>query len=337
VPSNVLYGGKIEEEVYRVWADNNKNPKAKDFQQLYKKLSPTSKKNHPFVDYSTLKKEVKDAAQTGIDSRWYERWGLEMPNIIGMANMNEFSGVFGITSAQATPEQNLKDSLRTMIIARKYNPETESKKFKAALLRAGVGKGQKQRIDAIQKFYELGVFARAGSSQKTLTYALEVLSSANGEFTPFMVVDRHMIRKFGLSENTESANEIEYRMIQAINGLLATEDYVINGQPDTFTPPQIQALLWGHQRYKGITASKITNEGSFDAALQSSQQEVKELQAMEKVGDFSLDRSFSNKFLNPPRYISNKKTDIFDTNLQRDMFDSILELAPATIMSTNTK
>jgi hypothetical protein len=332
VPSNVLYGGKIEEEVYRVWADNNKNPKAKDFQQLYKKLSPTSKKNHPFVDYSTLKKEVKDAAQTGIDSRWYERWGLEMPNIIGMANMNEFSGVFGITSAQATPEQNLKDSLRTMIIARKYNPETESKKFKAALLRAGVGKGQKQRIDAIQKFYELGVFARAGSSQKTLTYALEVLSSANGEFTPFMVVDRHMIRKFGLSENTESANEIEYRMIQAINGLLATEDYVINGQPDTFTPPQIQALLWGHQRYKGITASKITNEGSFDAALQSSQQEVKELQAMEKVGDFSLDRSFSNKFLNPPRYISNKKTDIFDTNLQRDMFDSILELAPATII-----
>jgi hypothetical protein len=290
VPSNVLYGGKIEEEVYRVWADNNKNPKAKDFQQLYKKLSPTSKKNHPFVDYSTLKKEVKDAAQTGIDSRWYERWGLEMPNIIGMANMNEFSGVFGITSAQATPEQNLKDSLRTMIIARKYNPETESKKFKAALLRAGVGKGQKQRIDAIQKFYELGVFARAGSSQKTLTYALEVLSSANGEFTPFMVVDRHMIRKFGLSENTESANEIEYRMIQAINGLLATEDYVINGQPDTFTPPQIQALLWGHQRYKGITASKITNEGSFDAALQSSQQEVKELQAMEKVGRFSLDR-----------------------------------------------
>ena len=333
VPKNVLYGGKIEEEVYRVWADNNKNPKAKDFQQLYKKLSPTSKKNHPFVDYSTLKAEVKDAAQTGMDARWYERWGLEMPNIIGMANMNEFSGVFGITSAQATPEQNLKDSLRTMIIARKYNPETESKKFKAALLRAGVGKGQKQRIDAIQKFYELGVFARAGSSQKTLTYALEVLSSANGEFTPFMVVDRHMIRKFGLSENTESANEIEYRMMQSINSLLSTENYMVNGEPDTFTPPQIQALLWGHQRYKGITASKITNEGSFDSALQSSQQEVKELQAMEKVGEFSLDRSFSNKFLNPPRYVSNKKTDIFDTNLQRDMFDSILELAPATVIN----
>ena len=41
------------------------------------------------------KKDVKDAAEAGIDSMWYTRWGVNLPNIVGAATMNEFSGVFG--------------------------------------------------------------------------------------------------------------------------------------------------------------------------------------------------------------------------------------------------
>ena len=246
--------------------------------------------------------------------------------------MNEFSGVFGITSGQATPEQNLKDTLRTMIIARKHNPDTSKKKFRAELLRAGVGKGNKARIDAIEDFYRLGIFERKGSSQKTLTYALEILQASQGEFTPFMVIDRHMLRKFGMDADMQSASEIDYRMIQAINSLLSTENYIVDGQLDSFTPPAIQALLWGHQRYSGNTASKITNEGSFDSSLKYSQKEVNELKQMEEVGQFTKDYSFSGKFLQPPRYVSNKQSDVFDSNLSRDMFDSILEKAPQTVI-----
>ena len=81
-----------------------------------------------------------------------------------------------------------------------------------------------------------------------------------------MVIDRHMLRKFGMDADMQSASEIDYRMIQAINSLLSTENYIVDGQLDSFTPPAIQALLWGHQRYSGNTASKITNEGSFDSS-----------------------------------------------------------------------
>ena len=158
-----------------------------------------------------------------------------------------------------------------MIIARKHNPDTSKKKFRAELLRAGVGKGNKARIDAIEDFYRLGIFERKGSSQKTLTYALEILQSSQGEFTPFMVIDRHMLRKFGMDADMQSASEIDYRMIQAINSLLSTENYIVDGQLDSFTPPAIQALLWGHQRYSGNTASKITNEGSFDSSSKRSE------------------------------------------------------------------
>ena len=331
-PKEILYAGKVEEEVYKLWIDTNKNPTAKDFQRLHKILAPKSKKKNNFVDYSELKRDIKDAAEAGVDSMWYTRWGINLPNIVGAANMNEFSGVFGITSGQATPEQNLKDTLRTMIIARKHNPDTDKKKFRTELLKAGVGKANKQRIDAIENFYKLGIFERKGSSQKTLTYALEILQASQGEFTPFMVIDRHMLRKFGMDADMQSATEIDYRMIQAINSLLSTENYTINGELDSFTPPAIQALLWGHQRYSGNTASKITNEGSFDSALKFSQKEVNELKDMQKVGQFTKDYSFSGKFLQPPRYVSNKQSDVFDSNLSRDMFDTLLEQAPQTVI-----
>ena len=331
-PRDVLFAGNVEEEVYKLWIDTGKNPTAQDFRRLHKILAPQSKRKNNFVDYSQLKRDVKDAAEAGIDSMWYTRWGINLPNIVGAANMNEFSGVFGITSGQATPEQNLKDTLRTMIIARKHNPDTSKKKFRAELLRAGVGKGNKARIDAIEDFYRLGIFERKGSSQKTLTYALEILQSSQGEFTPFMVIDRHMLRKFGMDADMQSASEIDYRMIQAINSLLSTENYIVDGQLDSFTPPAIQALLWGHQRYSGNTASKITNEGSFDSSLKYSQKEVNELKQMEEVGQFTKDYSFSGKFLQPPRYVSNKQSDVFDSNLSRDMFDSILEKAPQTVI-----
>jgi len=331
-PRDVLFAGNVEEQVYKLWIDTGKNPTAQDFRRLHKILAPQSKRKNNFVDYSQLKRDVKDAAEAGVDSMWYTRWGVNLPNIVGAANMNEFSGVFGITSGQATPEQNLKDTLRTMIIARKHNPDTNKKKFRAELLRAGVGKGNKARIDAIEDFYRLGIFERKGSSQKTLTYALEILQSSQGEFTPFMVIDRHMLRKFGMDADMQSASEIDYRMIQAINSLLSTENYIVDGQLDSFTPPAIQALLWGHQRYSGNTASKITNEGSFDSALKYSQKEVNELKQMEEVGQFTKDYSFSGKFLQPPRYVSNKQSDVFDSNLSRDMFDSILEKAPQTVI-----
>ena len=333
-PENLIFlEGDIENEVYKVWRDNNKNPTAKDFKDLHKILAPQSKRKHDFKDYAELKKDVRRAVKMQYDDKWYARWGMSMPSIVGPANMHEFSGIFGITSAQATPEQNLKDSLRAMIIARKVDPVKNRKKFVQELIKAGVGKGTKQRAEALANFYQSGIFERKGSSQKTITYALEILSQSQGEFTPFIVIDRHMLRKFGLDADSSSATEIDYRIVQTINSLLSAENYTVDGEVRTFTPPEIQALLWADQRYTGTTAAKITNEGSFDSAAQASQREINEIKEMEKKGLFSKDNPFAGHFVSAPKYSSNKQTDIFSTDLQQNMYESIINLAPEVIVS----
>ena len=53
----------------------------------------------------------------------------KVPLLIGDANMTEFSAIFGITSAQQTPEKNYQDTLNTMIIARKIDPIKSPKRF----------------------------------------------------------------------------------------------------------------------------------------------------------------------------------------------------------------
>ena len=87
-----------------------------------------------------LANEVKEAIRLGIDADWYQKDGLYNYPLIGDANITEFSGVFGVTSEQGTPEQNFKDTLRTMIEARKIDPVANPKQFKIILLENSVAK-----------------------------------------------------------------------------------------------------------------------------------------------------------------------------------------------------
>jgi len=343
-PKQILYAGDIERAVYDLWLDTDGNPTAQDFAELFKKISPTSKKNHKFKDYSEYKRIVKEGYEKGYNDRWYEDWGINIPNLIGTANMLEFSAIFGITSAQATPEINLKSTLRTMIIARQIDPVKNPKKFINALRNWGRGNKEipsiamrnNDRLKGIQKFYELGVFEKQGSGQKTTTYGLETLMAMQGKFTPFMVADRHMVRQYGLDEKTEVATEQEYRIMQAINGLLATEDYTTNGLPNTFTPSQVQALMWADQRFEGETADRIANEGSYTSAERYANTEIVELRNMESSGTFSKENSLYNYFIAPPRYSSSRKTNIFDTGVHDAMWDSITESAPQVVLNIKT-
>jgi len=341
-PEQLLYAGDIEKEVYNLWLDTDGNPTAQDFRELFAKLhGKRNTRNHKFKDYSEYKRIVREGYEKGYNDRWYEDWGINIPNLVGTANMHEFSAIFGITSAQATPEINLKSTLRAMIIARQIDPVKNPKKFINALRNWGRGNDKIKsiamrntaRLKAIQRFYELGVFEREGSSQKTTTYGLETLMAMQGKFTPFMVADRHMIRQYGLDEKVSSATESEYRIMQAINALLATENYITNGEPNTFTPSQVQALMWADQRFEGETADRIANEGSYESAERYANPELKELRDMENAGTFSKENSLYNYFISPPRYSSSTKTNVFDTGAYDAMWDSILNSAPQVVFN----
>jgi len=328
-PRDMLFPGEIENSLYTTYQQTNGNPTAKDFKAVLKSFAPRSKKDHNLVDYASLKTDFKEAMESGIDYLWYEKWGTNIPNLVGSVNMNEFSGVFGVTSGQATPEKNLQDTLRTMIIARQINPESNPKEFVNELQKFGIGKNNPQRQEDILDIYKTGIFKRTGTGQKTATYALEIMEAANNSFTPFSVIDRHMLRKFGIDE--AKATPQEYRLVQGIIALLSTETYNINGEPRIFNNPrQIQAALWGHQRYDGPT--KITNEGSYEASVKKSQKEIQEISSMIQDGSFSLESSFSDKFIHAPRYRSNTKSNVFDTNLSRNMTEAMLNKVPSTII-----
>ena len=330
-PSNILFPGATEEAVYNEYKNTNGNPKAENFRAALGAFSPTKAKRHDFVDYSQLKADLRDAVKKNMDYLWYERWGNGIPTIVGDVNMNEFSSIFGVTSAQAKPEPNLKDTLRTMIVARQIDPVNDKDKFIKELKKFNVANKNNQRLNDIAKIYETGLYKKQETGQKTATYALEVLDSSNNRFSPFSVIDRHMIRKFGMDNGTGGGiNENEYRVMQAIIGLLATENYNIDGEVRTFTPRQVQALLWAHQRYDGPT--KIYNEGTYESSVRHSSEEISAIKEMIDQGDFAIDRPFSGKFIHNPNYKSKTQSNIFDTDLKQNMYDAIVNSAPEVII-----
>lgn len=287
------------------------NITAEDLQNLYNEVKTTSTQTPPpFKDMRQLANEVKEAIRLGVDADWYQRWSLQLPALIGDANITEFSGVFGVTSEQGTPEQNFKDTLRTMIEARKIDPVANPKEFKNALLENGVGKKNPQRIDKLVKFYQDGLFERIGTGQKTATYAQTIKELAQGRFSPFTVIDRHMIRNLGLvrpnlKNEPTSASDLDYQIGEAQMQLLADRTYRVDGKDYIFpSAHQIQALLWGYQRYK----TNVPNEGSFQESALQSKTEVNEMKAMMQNGQWQMDTPLKDYFIYSPTFTNQTGT-----------------------------
>jgi len=327
---DILDDSDINRDLLSVFRRTNGNVTAKDFQDIFKKYSPRGKVP-PFKDLKELQADVQDALRLGVDANWYQRWSLQAPLLVGSVNMNEFSSVFGITSEQAKPEKNFQDTLNTMIIAREIDPDTSRKKFIAKLSELDVGKKNKNRLERIANLYRDGILSKKGTGQKTTSYALEIAESSQGRFTPYTVVDIHMLRKLGLipkGSNLKSAPDVSYQIATGMMSLLGSMNYNRNGEivqiPDN---SKIQALLWGHQRYNGPT--KITNEGSYDAAKAESKSQVSKIQEMQKTGKWNMESSFKGKFLFSPRYVNNNGK--FDTDTRNNFTNRILQVGPRIV------
>jgi hypothetical protein len=351
VPQDVLFSGTVEDAVWSLYKRFRGNIPASEMKKLYKEVSPLGKRKHSFRNLADIRKDLVSSVKMGIDRFWYERFGREVPLLVGSANMNEFSKVFGITSAQTSPEVNFKDTLRTMIIARKIDPVKESSKFIRELHNFGVGKSDPARIKSIQKVYETGVF-HPEYGQKTATYALEILEAANNSFSPWSVIDRHMLailgfdggkmqkgetieeftERTGLKKEQPSFTEKEYRIMQAMMSLLATENYTINGEPFNFSfPRQVQASLWGFQKYK----KGSPNEGTWDSSVQHAKEEITELNELIKEGLFTKDKPLTgSNFISSPLFTSSLAKDTFSTDQQDSMARAILAHSPAVIFQT---
>ena len=74
-------------------------------------------------------------------------------------------------------------------------------------------------------------------------------------------------------QNQESPTAIEYQFQNDLMRLLSTEVYNVNGVRKKYQEPsEIQAMLWGLQRYEGGT--NPTNEGSYASAEALAQEQI---------------------------------------------------------------
>jgi len=244
--SNIL--GGVEVAIETLFKDNP-NPTGKEIVKAVQGVRKWSRKN-TLIDYKTLlqslNKQLKKNPEFG---SWYDSVADVAKDVVGIENIVEFSGLFGITSAQASPEVNFANTLFIMRIARQYSPITQTKKFKEALKNEQLISDETQvykfltdkDITKISKWYNHVEFAQENRF-KTPLYAQTIKERAFNEYFPFTVHDTWMSKLFGLNGQP---NDVEYRIMNHLLSRLARET---NLRPDV-----VQALLWDSVRGKGRT------------------------------------------------------------------------------------
>ena len=259
--SPVLPMGKVEQSLSDLLAENP-NPTAEQLGSIVG--APKKRKGKESVEdvdvrpvtLDELRGYVEDSLSKSDNLKWYDDFGNLFRGLIGDANLDEASVIFGITSAQNAAENNLAETLHIMAIARKFDPVKQRKQFEVAVKATRRPDGQNlkitgRQITAIGDLYANGDFE---GGIKTTTYMQMVQDRGRNKYNPFSVQDVHMSRVFGfrkkdfdkksgaLVDAAKVSGENEYRYAQYLTSVLADEFGM--------TPNQMQATLWFYAKDK---------------------------------------------------------------------------------------
>ena len=271
--SPVLPMGKVEQSLSDLLAENP-NPTSEQLGSIVG--APKKRKGKESVEdvdvrpvtLDELRGYVEDSLSKSDNLKWYDDFGNLFRDLVGDANLDEASVIFGITSAQNAAENNLAETLHIMSLARKFDPVKQRKQFELAVKATTRPDGQKlkitgKQITAIGDLYAKGDFE---GGIKTTTYMQMVADRGRNEYNPFSVQDVHMSRVFGfrkkdfdkksgaLVDAAKVSGENEYRYAQYLTSVLADEFGM--------TPNQMQATLWFYAKDK-LTPK---NKGDEDKA-----------------------------------------------------------------------
>ena len=271
--SPVLPMGKVEQSLSDLLAENP-NPTSEQLGSIVG--APKKRKGKESVEdvdvrpvtLDELRGYVEDSLSKSDNLKWYDDFGNMFRDLVGDANLDEASVIFGITSAQNAAENNLAETLHIMSLARKFDPVKQRKQFELAVKATTRPDGQKlkitgKQITAIGDLYANGDFE---GGIKTTTYMQMVADRGRNEYNPFSVQDVHMSRVFGfrkkdfdkksgaLVDAAKVSGENEYRYAQYLTSVLAEEFGM--------TPNQMQATLWFYAKDK-LTPK---NKGDEDKA-----------------------------------------------------------------------
>ena len=284
--SPVLPMGKVEQSLSDLLAENP-NPTSEQLGSIVG--APKKRKGKESVEdvdvrpvtLDELRGYVEDSLSKSDNLKWYDDFGNMFRDLVGDANLDEASVIFGITSAQNAAENNLAETLHIMSLARKFDPVKQRKQFELAVKATTRPDGQKlkitgKQITAIGDLYANGDFE---GGIKTTTYMQMVADRGRNEYNPFSVQDVHMSRVFGfrkkdfdkksgaLVDAAKVSGENEYRYAQYLTSVLAEEFGM--------TPNQMQATLWFYAKDK-LTPK---NKGDEDKATKKLEKLKKKAEA----------------------------------------------------------
>lgn len=332
----VLPMGKVEESLQSLLQETGNNPTPEQLAAIVGSPSPRKGKEELDRDVKPrtleeLRGFMRQSIAESDGLQWYDQFGRFFRDLVGDANLDEASVVFGVTSAQNSAEQNLADTLHVMSIARRVDPIETPKQFELALRSTPRPGGQRLKItgDQIKRIIQLYRDGSLEGGIKTTTYMQMVADRGRNLFNPFSVQDVHMARVFGFNKkekDPKSGNEVDaanigpensYRYAQFLTSHLADEFNV--------SPNQAQALLWFYAK-SNLSPAKAGKPGTFESAEADSDAEIQVIRDMIQSGEFATDTALTPALAEGMRP-SNKpaqKTTPFSNVAERE---ELLELA----------
>lgn len=332
----VLPMGKVEESLQSLLQETGNNPTSEQLAAIVGSPSPRKGKEELDRDVKPrtleeLRGFMRQSIAESDGLQWYDQFGRFFRDLVGDANLDEASVVFGVTSAQNSAEQNLADTLHVMSIARRVDPIETPKQFELALRSTPRPGGQRLKItgDQIKRIIQLYRDGSLEGGIKTTTYMQMVADRGRNLFNPFSVQDVHMARVFGFNKkekDPKSGNEVDaanigpensYRYAQFLTSHLADEFNV--------SPNQAQALLWFYAK-SNLSPAKAGKPGTFESAEADSDAEIQVIRDMIQSGEFATDTALTPALAEGMRP-SNKpaqKTTPFSNVAERE---ELLELA----------
>tara|TARA_R110001632_G_scaffold29506_6_gene78334 strand:- start:615 stop:10103 length:9489 start_codon:yes stop_codon:yes gene_type:complete len=246
------------------------------------------------VSLDELRQYMREGLKGSDNLQWYDQFGSGLLDIVGPANIEEASVIFGITSQQNSAEQNLADTLHIMSVARRIDPVKQTSNFMEEVSEGRRPGGQKlkitgDQINRITRMYKDG-FADAGL--KTSTYMQLIQDRARNKFNPFSVQDVHMARVFGfrrkgfdkktgnLVDTAMIPGDLQYRYAQYLTSYLAEEFNI--------TPNQAQAALWFYAKSNlSPKSDKKEGAGTWESAKRKSAKEINVIEEQIAGGMFN--------------------------------------------------
>ena len=349
--------GEVEAELQSLLDRTDGNPTSRQLSNITGAPTPrtiTNKAGKKVIDKKrdgevkpTSLAELRAMARRGLqegqnDLRWYDQFGSGLKDIIGDANIEEASVIFGITSQQNPAEQNLADTLHIMSVARRIDPVENTAAFIKELKEGTRPNGQKVKItgDQINRIVRMYTEGYANAGLKTSTYMQLIQDRARNRFNPFSVQDVHMARAFGFRrKNYKDGNlvdtaiipgDLQYRYAQYLTSYLAQEFGV--------TPNQMQAALWFVAKDTLSPKKGKAGAGTWVSSRRFAQPEVKVIEQQIEDGVFDTTSPLTPALEKGvrPRNAPKVKQDPYTNYLQIDELTELAaQRAPRVLASAN--